>query len=195
MAHLLGQIGLARDIMKGMDLLSVAAKLASVECPQSAYAFSLLLSDRFAKITLPKEVIAHFVPSSSTPFAEARRHMERAAYLNFAPAQYDLGHAYEFGSEPFPFDPLLSMQWYSFASQQGKPEAQMSLAKWFLCGAEGYFEADQQLAYIFAEKAARQGLAAAEFAMGWFAEVGVGRTPNLEVARRWYVKVRRHGPS
>ena len=37
----------------------------------------------------------------------------------------------------FPFDPLMSVQWYSLASQAGEAEADMALSKWFLCGAEG----------------------------------------------------------
>lgn len=28
----------------------------------------------------------------------------------------------------------------------------MALSKWFLCGAEGAFEKDENLAYVFAEK-------------------------------------------
>jgi len=56
------------------------------------------------------------------------------AFLHFAPAQYKLGHAYEFAESPFPFDPLLSVQYYSLASQQGEVEADMALSKWFLCG-------------------------------------------------------------
>lgn len=40
----------------------------------------------------------------------------------------------------------------SLASQQGEAEADMALSKWFLCGAEGAFEKDENLAYVFAEK-------------------------------------------
>ena len=65
----------------------------------------------------------------------------------------------------------------------------MALSKWFLCGADGAFEKDESLAYTFAEKAARKGLPSAEFAMGYYAEVGVGGPKDLEAARRWYTKV------
>jgi len=104
-----------------------------------------------------------------------------------------MGHAYEFASPPFPFDPLLSVQYYSLASQQGEDEADMALSKWFLCGAEGAFDKDENLAYTFAEKAAKKGLATAQFALGYYAEVGVGTPNNPEAARKWYQKAAAQG--
>jgi TPR repeat protein len=84
---------------------------------------------------------------------------------------------------------LLSVQYYSLASQQGEIEADMALSKWFLCGAEGAFNKDETLAYTFAEKAARKGLPSAEFALGYYAEVGVGGPKDVDAARRWYQRV------
>ena len=101
-------------------------------------------------------------------------------------AQYKLGHAYEFAELPFPFDPLLSVQYYSLASQQGEVEVDMALSKWFLCGSGstavagkpdarvGGFEKDESLAFVFAQKAAGRGLPSAEFTMEYYSEVGVG---------------------
>ena len=84
------------------------------------------------------------------------------------------------------------MQYYSLASQQGEVEADIALSKWFLCGAEGAFDKDENLAYTFAEKAARKGLPSAEFAMGYYKEVGVGGAKDVDAAMRWYKLV---GPS
>lgn len=72
----------------------------------------------------------------------------------------------------------------------------MALSKWFLCGAEGAFEKDEGLAYIFAEKAASKGLASAEFAMGYYCEVGIGRpgaAKDIPKALAWYEKANLHG--
>lgn len=41
-------------------------------------------------------------------------------------------------------------------------------------------------AYLWARKAAQAGLAKAEYAMGYFTEVGIGAPANLEDAKRWY---------
>ncbi|KAH8073806.1 hypothetical protein BXZ70DRAFT_1081194 [Cristinia sonorae] len=193
MAHLMGQLGLQPNPEIALSLLHRAATLATVDVPQPAYVYGLLLLSEFSHIQLPQHLFAPFIPPGSTPHAEARKHLERAAYLNFAPAQYKLGHSYEYATAPFPFDALLSVQYYSLASQQGEVEADMALSKWFLCGAEGAFEKDEGLAWTFADKAARKGLPSAEFAMGYYAEVGVGGPKDIEAARKWYNRAAEHG--
>ncbi|KAG6821242.1 hypothetical protein H0H93_002352 [Arthromyces matolae] len=203
MAHLMGQLGLQPNATLALPLLHRAATLASVATPQPAYIFALLLLGEFASLPtpIPSSVFAPFIPPGSSQILEVRKHLERAAYLGFAPAQYKLGHAYEFAQPPFPFDPLLSVQYYSLASQQGEVEADMALSKWFLCGSgggdgeDGGFDKDESLAFTFADKAARKGLPSAEFAMGYYAEVGVGCPKDLGTAIQWYRKAQIHGNS
>lgn len=185
MAHLLGQLSLPANPAAALPFLQRAATLASTTTPQPAYVYALLLLGEFSPASLPPNLL----PQAPIAQSEARRHLERAAYLGFAPAQYKLGHAYEFASPPFPFDALLSVQYYSLASQQGEVEADMALSKWFLCGAEGAFDKDEGLAFTFAEKAARRGLPSAEFAMGYYKEVGVGGEKDIQEAMRWYTLV------
>jgi len=200
MANLLGQLSLPSNPAVALPLLHRAATLATVDVPQPAYVYALLLLGEFTQIAVSPQLFTPYIPPNSSPTLEARKHLERAAYLHFAAAQYKLGHAYEFAEPPFPFDPLLSVQYYSSASQQGEPEADMALSKWFLCGSTGAtapgsdattggFEKDEALALTFAEKAAKKGLASAEFAMGYYAEVGVGRPKDLNEAMLWYRKV------
>ncbi|KAI0001217.1 hypothetical protein BJV77DRAFT_973060 [Russula vinacea] len=169
MAHLMGQLGLAPVPEAALPLLQRAATLATVEVPQPAYVFGLLLLGEFSQASIPPHLFTPLIPPGSTRDNEARRHLERAAYLNFAPAQYKLGHSYEFAQPPFPFDALLSVQYYSLASQQGEFEADMALSKWFLC------------------------LPSAEFAMGYYTEVGVGGPKDIEAARKWYTRASQHG--
>jgi len=205
MAHLLGQLFLPSNPTIALPLLHRAANLASITCPQPAYVYALLLLSEFTQITVPPALFANSIPQGSSPHLEARKHLERAAFLHFPAAQYKLGHAYEFAEPPFPFDPLLSVQYYSLASQQGEVEADMALSKWFLCGSGGAavagkpdariggFEKDESLALVFAQKAAGRGLPSAEFAMGYYSEVGVGQPKNLEAARKWYLLAQEHG--
>lgn len=189
MANLLGQLGLPPNPAAALPLLQRAATLASTTTPQPAYVYALLLLGEFSAASLPPPLL----PQPPIAQSEARRHLERAAYLGFAPAQYKLGHAYEFASPPFPFDALLSVQYYSLASQQGEVEADMALSKWFLCGAEGAFDKDESLAFTFAEKAARRGLPSAEFAMGYYREVGVGGEKDIQESMKWYSLAAEHG--
>ncbi|KIJ43478.1 hypothetical protein M422DRAFT_30911 [Sphaerobolus stellatus SS14] len=115
MVRLLGQLGLSTSPETPMQLLQEAAKRSSIELPHPTYVHGL---EAFTATKV-----------RSSPTAEAHKHIERAAYLGFAPAQYKLGHAYEYAAPPFPFDPLLSVQYYSLASQQGEAEADMALSK------------------------------------------------------------------
>ena len=74
---------------------------------------------------------------------EAGRWMAKAAYLGHVSAQHKMGKAHEFAQLGEAFDPyvraartqsdassLLSVQWYSLASQQGDPESDLALSKW-----------------------------------------------------------------
>jgi len=86
------------------------------------------------------------------------------------PAQYKMGYLYEHAAWGMAFDPLMSVQWYSLASQGGEAEADMALSKWFLCGAEGHFGKNEDLARTFAEKCGRKGHPNGCFAMGYYFE-------------------------
>ncbi|KAJ3724085.1 hypothetical protein C8R42DRAFT_577854 [Lentinula raphanica] len=230
MAGVLGQLK-AKDgeveMEEGLKLLKRAAECATVETPQPPYVLALILLNEFTPLQSQSHPLndkptvvslalkLSLIPPShfhSPPQAqahaltlEAKRLLLLSAYLHFSPAQYKLGHAYEFASDGFEFDALRSVEWYSRASQGGEVEADMALSKWFLCGSRvggqqtpegtGGFEKDEQLARIFAEKAARRGLASAEFAMGYYCEVGIGGEGRKEVdeAREWYRKAHAHG--
>jgi hypothetical protein len=150
MAHLMGQLSLQASAPTALPLLHRAALLATQLVPQPAYVYALLLLGEFAQLPTPlaPSLFAPYLdpppsfdarPLETRILLEARRHLERAAFLGFAPAQYKLGHAYEFAQPPYPFDALLSVQYYSLASQQGEVEADMALSKWFLCGSGGEF--------------------------------------------------------
>ncbi|KAJ4485448.1 HCP-like protein [Lentinula aciculospora] len=218
MAQLLGQLGLPESQETALPLLKKAALVSDLDTPQPAYVYALLLLGEFTQVKveeglffrlgLVKPEYAHM--GNQGLLLEARAHLMHSAYLHFSPAQYKLGHSYEFATPPFEFDALLSVEWYSRASQQGETEADMALSKWFLCGSRvggppgmnpstdpslGGFDKDEQLARIFAEKAARKGLPSAEFAMGYYCEVGIGGVKNLEEALGWYRKASSHGNS
>ncbi|EGF98662.1 uncharacterized protein MELLADRAFT_73559 [Melampsora larici-populina 98AG31] len=104
-----------------------------------------------------------------------------------------MGWLYEYSQLSCPFDPLLSVEYYTSASKQGEIEADMALSKWFLCGAEGYFSPNESLAVTFADKAARRNLPSAMFALGYYHEIGIGGRPDLDLAKKWYEKAYQDG--
>lgn len=215
MAHLQGQLGLPQDPNQAMPLLRQAAYLSSIEVPQPAYVYALLLLNEFPHITLPESLLQTLVPAShpyptqpNVPppslLSESRKYLERSAYLGFGPAMYKLGQSYEHALPPFPYDPLMSVQYYSLASQQGNALADLALSKWFLVGSnpspndpnasqtEG-FDKDESLALVFAEKAASKGEPGGEFAVGYYCEVGIGRPADLREAKGWYERAAKQG--
>lgn len=146
----------------------------------------MLLARELKQISIPDQILPMDLNA-------ARYNIEKAAYLGFAKAQTKMGSAYELCQLGCEFDPALSLHYNALASRQGEPEADMAISKWFLCGHKGLFEKNDELAYVYAERAAQTGLPTAEFAMGYFYEVGIHVPSDLRVAKSWYTKAADHG--
>ncbi|POW19812.1 hypothetical protein PSHT_04281 [Puccinia striiformis] len=175
------------DLVQAAVYLKKAAQLANEETPQPAYIYGMILAGEFESLPqIPQEILP---PNLS----ESRYMIEKAAYLGFAAAQYKIGWCYEYSQITCPFDPALSVEYYSLASQQGESEADMALSKWFLCGADGHFAANEPLAVTFAEKAARRGLGSAMFAIGYYLEVGIAGRQDGKAALEWYQRAWQEG--
>lgn len=146
----------------------------------------MLLARELKQITVPDQILP-------MDLSAARYNIEKAAYLGFAKAQTKMGLAYELCQLGCEFDPALSLHYNALASRQGEPEADMAISKWFLCGYKDLFEKNDELAYMYAERAAQAGLPTAEFAMGYFYEIGIHVPTDLSVAKSWYSKAADHG--
>ena len=146
----------------------------------------MLQAHELAQMNLPEKCL----PLNLTG---ARFNIEKAAYLGFAKAQSKMGLAYELCQLGCEFDPALSLHYSALAAKQGEPEAEMVISKWFLCGYEGLFEKNEELAFTYAQRAAQSGLATAEFAMGYFYEIGLQVPMSLTESRSWYQKAADHG--
>src|SRR5580693_2034358 len=114
----------------------------------------MLMIRELPQVNVP-EVLLHYDEEG------ARLNIEKAAYLGFAKAQLKMGAAYELCSLGCDFDPALSLHYNSLAARQGESEAEMAISKWFLCGFEGVFQKNEELAYTYAQRAAQAGLATA----------------------------------
>lgn len=186
-ACIAGELQVERDVQRGLALVHSAADAANESAPEAAYTYGLMLAGELYAAEVPLEVIAPGM-SRGELIPLAKRYIERAAYFNMPVAQYKCGLCYEHALLTFPFDPLLSVQYYSAASQGGDADADMALSKWFLCGAANCFDKNEQLAWTFAERAARHSVPTAEFAMGYYYEVGIGVAPDMEKCKEWYRK-------
>jgi TPR repeat protein len=186
MMTLLGQHGQAQDFARGVHLIRQAAATADENAPQGAYVLGMLQARELPQINVPEMYLAYDEKA-------AKQNIEKAAYLGFAKAQLKMGSAYELCSLGCEFSPTLSMHYNALAARQGEPEADMAISKWFLCGHDGEFAKNEELAYEYAQRAAQAGLPTAEFAMGYFNEIGMHVPVNLEKALEWYEKASKNG--
>lgn len=186
MMTLLGQHGQQQDFARGIQLIRQAAMNADENAPQGAYVLGMLQARELPQINVPEIYLPYDEKS-------ARQNIEKAAYLGFAKAQLKMGSAYELCSLGCEFNPTLSLHYNALASRQGEAEADMAISKWFLCGHEAEFAKNEELAYQYAQRAAIAGLATAEFAMGYFNEIGMHIPVNIDKAIEWYEKAEKNG--
>lgn len=186
MITLRGQYGQPKDFAAGLDMIRRSADSIDENAPQGAYVYGMLLARQLPQIKLPDSVL---------PFdeQEARRYIENAAFCRFSKAQLKMASAYELASLGCEFDPALSLHYNRLAAKQGEPEADMAISKWFLVGHEGLFPKHEELSYIYASRAAHAGLSTAEFAMGYFNELGIHVPKNVDLALQWYKKAASNG--
>ena len=186
MMMLLGQHGQTQDFQRGLSLIFAAAQNADENAPQGAYVLGMLQARELPQVNIPDRFLVRDINM-------ARINIERAAFLGFAKAQVKMGSAYELCELGCNFNPALSLHYNNLAARQGEPEAEMAISKWFLAGHEGVFDKDEEMAFAYAQRAAQDGLPTAQFAMGYFHEIGIFVPVNLHVARDWYTKAAASG--
>ncbi|KAJ5469465.1 hypothetical protein N7539_009083 [Penicillium diatomitis] len=186
MMILLGQHGQRQDYRKGLEYIRLAAQSCDQNAPQGAYVYGMLLAGELPQVSVPESFLTR------DPNV-ARVNIEKAAYHGFAKAQVKMGAAYELCQLQCDFNPALSLHYNALAARQGEPEAEMAISKWFLCGHDGVFEKNDELAFGYAQRAAQSGLPTAEFALGYFYEVGIFVPVDLREARSWYAKAAASG--
>ncbi|KAI0599640.1 hypothetical protein F4775DRAFT_591091 [Biscogniauxia sp. FL1348] len=186
MINLMGQRGLPKNINKGLDLIHQAADTADEDAPQGAFVYGMIIARDLPDVVIPDGAL-------TSDLTVARQYIEKAAYLGFAKAQLKMGQAYELCQLECDFNPALSLHYYGLAARQGQPEACLGVSRWFLFGYEGTFAKNEQLAFKYAQLAAKTKLPTGEFAMGYYYEIGISVEKDLREARRWYELAAEHG--
>ncbi|KAJ6169044.1 hypothetical protein N7497_001887 [Penicillium chrysogenum] len=181
MINLKGLLGQARNPREGISWLKRAADRADEENPHALHELALMYQNAGGN-----DIIVRDEQYASQLF-------HQAAELGYKFSQFRLGAAYEYGLMGCPIDNRTSIIWYTRAAAQGEHQSELALSGWYLTGSEGILQQNDTEAYLWARKAATAGLAKAEYAMGYFTEVGIGATPNLEDAKRWYWRAAAQG--
>lgn len=186
MMSLLGQHGQPQDYQRGLNLVAMAAQNADEDAPQGAYVYGMLLARDLTEVSIPERFLA-------IDLKAAKMNIEKAAYLGFAKAQSKMGSAYELCELGCPFEPALSLHYSNLAARRGDSNAEMAISKWFLIGYEGVFERNEEVAFTYAQRAAVAGLPTAQFAMGYYYEVGIYVPVNYKIAKEWYERASASG--
>ncbi|KAG8922592.1 hypothetical protein FRC00_007258 [Tulasnella sp. 408] len=176
-----GGLGQPPNAREAVQWLKRAAEQADEENPHALYTLAGL-HERADN----EGMVVHDVPYAIELYT-------RAGQLGHVPSQLKLGTSYEQGLMGCPVDPRKSIAWYSKAAEKGDPEAELSLSGWYLTGAEGILKQSDSEAYLWARKAANKAWPRAEYAVGYYAETGIGVQQDMELAKRWYMRAAAQG--
>lgn len=174
MILLKGLLGQPRNPREAISWLKRAAECADAENPHALHELGLLYQSAGSN-----DVIIRDEPYALQLF-------KQAADLGYKFSQFRMGCAHEYGLLGCQIDPRLSIMWYSKAAEQGEHQSELALSGWYLTGSDNVLGQNDTEAYLWARKAALAGLAKAEYAMGYFTEMGIGIPANMEDAKRWY---------
>lgn len=187
MISLNGLLGQPRSFMEAVTWLQRAAERADKNSPHAVHELGLLY-ERADTLDMSAPSDAGTAAVLVRDDKKAYDLFLKAAKLGYAPSQFHLGAAHEYGTLGCSIDPKRSIAWYSRAAEKGEPESELALSGWYLTGSEGILTQSDTEAYLWARKAAEKGLAKAEYALGYFSEVGIGIKPNIDEAKKWYYK-------
>lgn len=170
-AELNGSLGLSKRPKEGVKWLKRSAEHSTEEFPHALHELALLHERGIDNILF-------------VDLDYAAELLAQASELNYAPSAFKLGECYEYGKMGCPLDPALSIHYYNIAAQQNHPQACFALTAWYLVGADGVLPQSDTEAYLWAKKAADQGLAKAQYALGYFTEVSQWKQPQAVGASR-----------
>ena len=179
-ACLMGDMGLGNKYREGVKWLKRGAESADFQYNSAPYELGVLHETGYGDDIFRDE-------------AYAAQLFTKSADLGHPEACFRLGDAYEHGKLGCPRDAALSVHFYTGGAQRDHPLAQMALCAWYMIGAEPVLEKDENEAYEWARKAAESGLAKAQYAVGYFSEMGIGCRRDILDANVWYVKAAQAG--
>ena len=174
-ACLTGEMGLGQRYREGVRWLTRASESADHQYNQAPFDLGSLYETGFGADVFKDE-------------SYAAQLFTKAADLGHVEANHRLGEAYEYGQLNCPKDPALSIHFYTGAAEQGHGPSQMALCAWYMVGVENVLEKDESEAYEWARRAAGQGMAKAQYTVGYFTEMGIGCRRDPLEANVWYVR-------
>ncbi|KAK5233942.1 hypothetical protein LTR47_005060 [Exophiala xenobiotica] len=176
MILLKGLLGQPKNPREAVSWLKRAAERADKDNPHALHELGLLYESASGNDTIIRDEKYAF------------QLFQQASELGYKYSQFRMGSAYEYGLLGCPIDPRQSIAWYTRAAAQAEHQSELALSGWYLTGSEPLLQQSDTEAFLWARKAASSGLAKAEYAMGYFYEVGIGTAVDVEEAKRWYYR-------
>ncbi|CCT62021.1 related to protoplast regeneration and killer toxin resistance protein [Fusarium fujikuroi IMI 58289] len=173
-ACLSGDLGEKR-YREGIKWMKLAAEAADTQYNSAPYQLGCLYENGYGADIFKDDI-------------HAAELFTQAAELGHPEANYRLGDAYEHGLLNCPRDPALSVHFYTGAAERGHAGAMMGLCAWYMVGAPPILEKDEEEAYEWARRSADLGFVKAQYAVGYFTEMGIGCRRDVLEANVWYVK-------
>lgn len=195
LASLNNMMGLSGKYREGSKWLKRAAESADAQYNAAPYELAKLHENGFGPDIFKDE-------------AYAAQLFTQSANLGHPDANLVMGKAYEHGYLGCPQDAMLSIHFYTGAANAGEPEGMMALCAWYLFGAPPLLEKDDCEAFEWAQRAAdcgmftlptrrwmltNVGFAKAEYAVGYFKEMGIGCRQDTMEANHWYWRAAQQG--
>ncbi|KAG0793893.1 hypothetical protein G6F62_000925 [Rhizopus arrhizus] len=180
LAAIKGELSLSRNTRDGYKWLNRSAEAANAQYPHALHELAQLYENGL----------------DSTVFVDTNYSIHlyhEAATLGYAPSAYRLGECYKLGKLGCVKNPALSVYYYTIAAEQGHSLSCIALASWCLVGIPGILSSSEEQAYHYTLVAARAGLPKAEYALGYFTELGIGTAQDLSLALHWYRTAAGHG--
>ncbi|KAJ9632806.1 hypothetical protein H2204_007681 [Knufia peltigerae] len=176
MIQLKGLLGQPKSPREAVSWLKRAAERADKDNPHALHELGLLYESASGNDSIIRDERYAF------------QLFQQAAELGYKYSQFRLGSAFEYGLLGCPIDARQSIAWYTRAAAQGEHQSELALSGWYLTGSEPLLVQSDTEAFLWARKAASSNLAKAEYAMGYFNEVGIGTGVDVEEAKRWYYR-------
>ncbi|KAI6779068.1 uncharacterized protein J7T54_008286 [Emericellopsis cladophorae] len=172
-ACLSGDLGEKR-YREGIKWMKLATEAADTQYNSAPYQLGCLYETGYGDDVFPDE---HYAATLFT----------QAAALGHPEANFRMGEAYEHARLGVPKDPALSVHFYTGAAEQGHAAAMMGLCAWYMVGSD-VLEKDEEEAFEWARRSAELGYVKAQYALGYFTEMGIGCRRDILEANVWYVK-------
>lgn len=179
-AEVNGELGISKNPRDGVKWLKRASEAATPEYPHALHELAALHEKGIDNVVF-------------VDYEYAVSLYAHAADLGYAPSAFRLGECYEYGKLNCVQEPALSIHYYTIAAQQGHREACFALTAWYLVGSPEILPQSDEQAYVWAKRAAEKGLPKAEYAVGYFTEVGIGAPKDSGEAMEWYRLAAEHG--